>query len=71
MAPTGRITSAAIPDSKASRRPWKSWKPSSGSTCSMRMASGSVSTTCSTSIPPMRESIAIGFLAARSKTIAA
>ena len=42
--------------------------PSSGSTCSIRMASGSAS---STSMPPMRESITIGFLAERSNTIAA
>ncbi len=60
-----------MPDSNASRRPWKSWKPSSGSTCSMRIASGSVSATSSTSMPPIFESIAIGFLAERSKTIAA
>ena len=71
MAPTGRITSAAMPASYASRRPWKSWKPSSGSTCSMRMASGSSSATASTSMPPMRDSIAIGCLAERSNTIAA
>ena len=60
-----------MPDSNASRRPWKSWKPSSGSTCSIRIASGSVSATSSTSMPPMRESIAIGFFAERSNTIAA
>ncbi len=71
MAPTGRITSSAIPESNASLRPWKSWKPSSGSTCSMRIASGSLSATSSTSMPPIRESIAIGFFAERSKTTAA
>ena len=60
-----------MPASKASRRPWKSWKPISGSTCSMRMASGSFSATSSTSMPPIRDSIAIGFLAERSKTTAA
>jgi hypothetical protein len=36
-----------------------------------RIASGSVSATSSTSMPLMRESIAIGFLAERSNTIAA
>ena len=35
------------------------------------MASGSVSATSSTSIPPIRESIAIGFFAERSNTTAA
>ena len=35
------------------------------------MAVGSVSAIASTSIPPMRESIAIGRLAPRSNTIAA
>ena len=70
-APTGRITSEAMPASNASRRPWKSWKPSSGSTWSIRIASGSSSAIASTSIPPIFESIAIGFLALRSNTKAA
>ena len=35
------------------------------------IAVGSFSTISSTSMPPMRESIAIGFLAPRSKTTAA
>ena len=60
-----------MPASNASRRPWKSWKPISGSTCSVRMASGSSSATASTSIPPIFENIAIGFLAERSNTNAA
>ena len=71
MAPTGRITSAAMPASNARRRPWKSWKPSSGSTWSLIIAVGSSSTIASTSMPPIRESMAIGFLAPRSNTIAA
>ena len=70
-APTGRTTSSAIPASNASLRPWKSWNPSSGSTCTRTIASGSVSAISSTSMPPMRESIAIGCLAVRSRTIAA
>ena len=37
----------------------------------MRMASGSFSATSSTSMPPIRESIAIGFFSPLSKTIAA
>jgi hypothetical protein len=60
-----------MPDSKASRRAMKSEKPNSGSTCSLAIAEGSFSAISSTSMPPMRESIAIGFLAPRSKTIAA
>ncbi len=60
-----------MPASKASRLPWKSWKPISGSTWSIRMASGSCSATASTSIPPIFENIAIGFLAERSNTKAA
>ncbi len=43
----------------------------SGSTCTIRMASGSSSAIASTSMPPIRESIAMGFLAERSKTNAA
>ena len=60
-----------MPASKASRRPWKSWKPISGSTWSLAIAVGSSSAIASTSMPPMRESMAIGFLAPRSNTIAA
>src|SRR3954452_408365 len=70
-APAGRITSAAMPDSNASRRPWKSWKPSSGSTWRRTIAVGSRSAISSTSMPPIRESITIGARALRSKTIAA
>ena len=47
----------------------KSENPISGSMCVMRMASGSFSATSSTSMPPIRDSIIIGFLALRSKTI--
>ena len=68
IAPTGRTTSASIPASYASRRPWKSWKPSSGSTWSVAIASGSSSATCSMSIPPLVESITSGALAERSNT---
>ena len=60
-----------MPASKASRRPWKSWKPISGSTCTIRIASGSSSAIASTSMPPIFESIAIGFFAERSNTKAA
>ena len=71
IAPTGRITSSAIPASKASRRPWKSWKPTSGSMWTLTIALGSFSAMASTSMPPIRESMAIGFLALRSSRIAA
>ena len=51
-APIGRTTSASTPASKARRRAWKSWKPSSGSTCRRAIASGSRSATSSMSMPP-------------------
>src|SRR6476619_4170792 len=53
MSPIGRTTSASTPASKASRRPWKSWKPRSGSTCRRASASGVSSATCSMSMPPL------------------
>ena len=55
--------------SKASRRAWKSWKPSSGSTCRRAIASGSEAATSSMSMPPCVESMTSGRLAERSKTI--
>src|SRR3954468_22528916 len=70
-APTGRTRSASTPASKARRRPWKSWKPSSGSTCSVAIAPGLESATSSMSMPPCVESMISGALAPRSKTIEA
>ena len=67
----GRITSASTPASKRRRRAWKSWKPSSGSTCRRAIARGSRSATSSMSMPPWVESITSGRLAERSKTIEA
>src|SRR3954462_4773970 len=58
-----------MPASNARRRPWKSWKPSSGSTCSVAIASGSSSATASMSMPPLVDSITSGAFALRSKTI--
>ena len=58
-----------MPASNASRRPWNSWKPSSGSTCRVAIAPGSSSATCSMSMPPLVENMTSGALALRSKTI--
>ena len=68
---TPRTTSSATPASYASRRPWKGMKPTSGSTCSVAIASGVSAATASMSIPPRVESMTSGFFAERSKTTAA
>ena len=46
-------------------------KPTSGSTCSVAIASGVSAATASMSIPPRVESMTSGFFAERSKTTAA
>ena len=71
IAPTGRITSAAMPDSNASRRAVEVLEAEQRVHVQHPHRLGVLSATSSTSMPPIRESIAIGFFAERSNTIAA
>ena len=54
---------------KPSRRTWKGWRPTSGSTCRRARSSGDSAATCSISTPPAVVNMRSGRLALRSKVI--
>jgi len=58
------------PRAKAIWRDWKAWRPTAGSTCTLKIFSGVWWATCSISMPPSVEATMTGKDVARSRRMA-